>query len=186
MMAGYKILRTMEASEAPVYVVVKSFAASMGAVITALADRSFAFPNAIILHHQMWTFSYGNVTEMEEQLEMMREWWSRLATPVAKKMGVSLDEFVDRMYDNSSAGDWEEFADAAKKIKWVDEVVNEIREESETKNPEIYPEKRSPLWPFLPGAREEEVDEEGKPFVRLPRLSPFDFYFIYNPDKYYR
>ena len=52
-MAGYKILKAMEGSAAPVYVVVKSFAASMAANIATQSKKSFAYPNAIILHHQI-------------------------------------------------------------------------------------------------------------------------------------
>ena len=32
----------------------------------------------------------------------------------------------------------------------------------------------------------EEVDPTGKPFSYLPRLTPKDVYFLYNPDNYYR
>ena len=52
-MSGYKILRAMEGSEAPIWVVVKQYAASMAATIATLADHSAAYPNAIILHHQL-------------------------------------------------------------------------------------------------------------------------------------
>jgi ATP-dependent Clp protease protease subunit len=52
-MAGYRILKAMEGSDAPIHVVVKSFAASMAACITTLAEESYAYPNAIILHHQI-------------------------------------------------------------------------------------------------------------------------------------
>ena len=38
-MAGYRILKAMEASDAPVHVVVKSHAASMAACITTLAEQ---------------------------------------------------------------------------------------------------------------------------------------------------
>jgi len=32
----------------------------------------------------------------------------------------------------------------------------------------------------------EKTDEKGARYMSLPRLEPFDFYFIYNPDRYYR
>jgi ATP-dependent Clp protease protease subunit len=183
-MAGYRILKAMEASKAPVYVVVKSFAASMAAGITTLAKKSFAYPNAIILHHQMSTVNWGNMTQIKEQYEKAREWERRILEPVAKKMGISTDAFRKKMYENSSDGDWEEFADKAVRLNWVDHVVDRIEETGFVKNPD-YPQA-------APGARmstpalEERVDETGRRYVVLPRLEPFDFYFIYNPDKYYR
>lgn len=192
--AGYKILKTMSGSRAPVYVVVKSFAASMAAGITTLATRSFAYPNAIILHHQLLTGGYGNLTEQREQVRDLEEWWKRLAAPVAAKMGISLDEFIKRMYQNRSTGNWEEFADHARKLKWVDEVVDVIHEESYIKNPDA--PSSLPSLPSLPGVpirraaqpedQVEETDANGRTFVRLPRLSPVDFYYLYNPDHYYR
>src|SRR5439155_12788338 len=127
-MAGYKILKAMEGSEAPVYVVVKSFAASMAACLTTLAKKSFAYPNAVILHHQMSAFSGGNLTQQQEWIKEMEEWWRRLADPVAAKMGIGREEFVKQMYAHSSGGDWNEFADNAKKLKWVDQIVDEIEE----------------------------------------------------------
>lgn len=189
--AGYKILKTMSGSRAPVYVVVKAFAASMAAGITTLAARSFAYPNAVILHHQLLNGRYGNLTEQRENVRDMEEGWKRLAAPVATKMGVSLDEFIKRMYLHRSTGDWREFADQARKLHWVDEVVEVIHEDSYIKNPDA----PAPLlgFPSTPLRRvaqsddlQEETDPSGRAFVRLPRLSPVDFYYLYNPDNYYR
>ena len=182
-MAGYKILKAMEGSPAPVYVVVKSFAASMAAGITTLAKRSFAYPNAVILHHQILTGAFGNLTQQREQLKDLEEWWRRLATPVAKKMGVSLDEFIKEMYKNRSTGDWEEFGDAARKLNWVDEIVQTVREESYIKNPdaEAPPTPKPGVFMF-----EEKIDPQGKRYVLLPRLDPVDCYYLFNPDQYYR
>ncbi len=135
-MAGYKILKAMNGSAAPVYVVVKSFAASMAAGITTLSKRSFAYPNAIILHHQIAGGIGGDLTQARENLKEMEEWWKRLAAPVAAKMGISLDEFIKRMYQNRSTGDWLEFGDGARNVKWVDEIAETVREESYDKNPD--------------------------------------------------
>jgi len=125
---GYRIVTAMQNSKAPVHVVVKQYAASMAAVITTLAEESYAYPNAIILHHQMSSGMRGNLTQQKEQLEEGYEWAKRLADPVAEKMGVSYDEFVELMYKNNSDGDWAEFADKARKLKWVNHVIEEIRE----------------------------------------------------------
>ncbi len=188
-MAGYKILKAMEGSPAPVYVVVKSFAASMAAGITTLSKRSFAYPNAIMLHHQILSGSFGNLTEQKENLKELEEWWKRLAAPVAAKMGISLDEFIKRMYQNRSTGDWREFGDGARKLKWVDEIAETVREESYDKNPDAPsapggspPHARLDSQPVL----QESTDANGHRYVLLPRLNPVDCYYLYNPDNYYR
>ena len=98
-MAGYRILKSMEGSEAPVYVVVKSFAASMAATITTLAEKSFVYPNAVILHHQIsqsFMFSSMNLTEQKENVDDLMRWWNRLAGPIAEKMGITPDQFIER------------------------------------------------------------------------------------------
>ena len=188
-MAGYRILKAMQGSPAPVYVVVKSFAASMAAGITTLSKRSFAYPNAIMLHHQILSGSFGNLTEQKENLKDLEEWWKRLAAPIAAKMGISLDEFIKRMYQNRSTGDWQEFGDNARKIKWVDEIVQSVQEESYDKNPD---EPSAPGAPPAPKRMhsqptlEERVDAAGRRYVLLPRLEPVDCYYLYNPDNYYR
>ena len=188
-MAGFKILKAMAGSPAPVYVVVKSYAASMAAGITTLSKRSFAYPNAILLHHQILTGSFGNLTEQKENLKELEEWWKRLAAPVAAKMGISLDEFIKRMYQNRSTGNWPEFGDGARKVKWVDEIAETIQEESYDKNPD------APSAPGGPPPRaqldsqptlKESVDAAGHRYVLLPRLDPVDCYYLYNPDNYYR
>jgi len=180
-MQGYRIVKAIKASKAPVHVVVKSFAASMAAVITTLAPHSYAYPNAVILHHQMSTMVWGNMTNIKEQLELAKEWYKRLAEPVAQKMGVSQEKMVKLMYEHNSEGNWEEFADNAKKLKWVDNIVDDVRETGVVKEPN----GEAPVFKWFFNSKE-EVDPKGERYVTLPRLDPFDFYYIYNPDHYYR
>lgn len=182
-MEGQIIIKAMLASPAPVYVVVKAFAASMAAVITTLAKHSFAYPNAVILHHQMSTLNWGNMTQLKEQFKLARKWEKRLMLPVARKMGISIKKFVRIMYKHNSKGDWQEFADRAKKLNWVNNVLKGIRETGVVSKPadSFKADKKKRRI-----RRREVSDSQGRRFIRLPRLSPFDYYFIYNPDNYYR
>ena len=186
-MAGYRILKAMESSDAPVHVVVKSFAASMAAGIATLAKESYAYPNAVILHHQISSLAFGqlNLTQQRELHEESQRWWVRLGTPIAQKMGISAEEFIKRMYERSSSGDWTEFATEAQKLKWVNHIVQGIDETSVIKDPDAPSSPSAPATP-KPAALVEEIDANGKPFAWLPRLDPKDVYFIYNPDGYYR
>jgi len=91
----------MDSSEAPVYVVVKSFAASMAANIATQAKKSFTYPNAVILHHQILQAQYGNLTQQRESVKYMEQWWHRLAEAGREKMGVTLDEFIRKCTSTS-------------------------------------------------------------------------------------
>ncbi len=182
-MAGYKILKSMESSTAPVYVVVKSFAASMAAAIATLAPRSFAYPNAVILHHQISSGLIGNLTEQREGLKTLEQWWQRLAAPIATKMGITTEDFVKQMYAHTTSGDWKEFADEAVKLKWIDTVVGRCHETAWRKNPDT---ESSTATIAKAQASAQKVDAKGKPYQVLPRLNPVDCYYLHNPDAYYR
>jgi ATP-dependent Clp protease protease subunit len=184
-MSGYRILKAMEGSKAPVYVVLKSYAASMAATMVTLAKKSFAYPNAVMLHHQIsstFMFTSMNLTQQKEHYAEMEKWWERLAAPIAKKMGITTEELIKEMYKKSSDGDWSEFASDAKKLKWVDHIVERIEETSLLKDPDS--EKKVSKLPKVIIA--EGKDGKGRPVVYLPRLSPKDMYFLYNPDGYYQ
>lgn len=185
-MEGAKILKAMHTSPAPVYVVVKSFAASMAAVLATLAKRSFAYPNVLFVHHQIWAFTFGgNPVQQQESLDMTKEWARRLMQPVAEKMGITLEEFVKQMYQHNSEGNWSEFADKAKELKWVDTVVDEIREVSFDKKPNDS-EDEADILKRLIFSSEEKVDKQGVRYMELPHLGPLDVYYLYNPNNYYR
>ncbi|MGD1979453.1 MAG: ATP-dependent Clp protease proteolytic subunit [Akkermansiaceae bacterium] len=188
-MAGYRILKAMEGSEAPVYVVVKSFAASMAATITTLAEKSFVYPNAIILHHQIsqsFMFSSMNLTEQKENVEDLKKWWARLADPIAEKMGITSDEFIEMMYQKTVSGDWTEFGDDAVKLKWADHVVNRVHETSLLKNPDAKKAIVTTRSAAIENGLTPAVDENGNPYMILPRKNPKDVYMMHNPDGFYR
>jgi ATP-dependent Clp protease protease subunit len=187
-MEGYRILKAMASSEAPIHVLVKSFAASMSAVITSLADQSYAYDNAIILHHQLSGVKYGNVAEQKKSLELFQEWGRRLHEPVAKKMGISLDSFYKKMYEHDPMGNWEEFADKAQKLRWVNHIVDRVQEESFNENPntESYLAKKKTEQMNFAIWNGKNIDEKGKAKAQmsLPKLDAFDFYFIHNNEQY--
>jgi ATP-dependent Clp protease protease subunit len=185
--AGFQILKAMESSKAPVYVVVKGYAASMAAVITTLAKRSYCYDNTIILHHQMSTLILGNMGSLKDQLKFADQWYDRLATPVAKKMGLSLKDFTKQMYAHNADADWQEFGTAAQKLKWVDNIVEKIVEtgivEIRHEATEDAPVRRR----IISGDCVMKEDEKGTPYMLLPVLdNPFDFWWLYDKRGFYR
>ena len=190
--AGYQIQKAMAASKAPVHVVVKGFAASMTAVICTLAERSYCYPNTILLHHQASNVVRGTMTVLKEQIDFTNQWFERLATPVAKKMGLSLQDFVKQMYSNDSTGDWTAFGDKAKELKWVDNVIERIEETAVLDllpvpvAPTAMPIPQPPTRTEISGVTS-RVDDKGRPYFELPALAnPFDAWWLYDPQGLYR
>jgi ATP-dependent Clp protease protease subunit len=199
---GFQIVQAIKRSKAQVHVVVKRMAASMAAIIATLADHSYCYPDALILHHQASAYLGGTGRDMEDQMRQFKEISHRLIGAVAKKLRMSEKEFVDQMYKNRSSGDWELFGDEAVDQGWVEHVATTIREEGVRTMPKGM--RSSPTRFLIAGEKapanaqsngyleryevqlKEELDAEGKRHVRLPRLSPLDAYLLYNPDGYYR
>ncbi|MDM8558263.1 ATP-dependent Clp protease proteolytic subunit [Candidatus Parabeggiatoa sp. HSG14] len=181
---GARILQIMQNSQAPVYVVVKSLAASMGAIIATLGNRSFAYPNALIIYHEVSQEFYGsmNTTEMKGISRITKEWSKRVLEPVAKKMGITLAQFIQKMYEHNPQGDWIEFATEAQKLGWVDVVILGIHEASFLTNPSEEEldelEENDEIGALL---KKEDVYSST---AKLPRLRYGDFYYLYNSENH--
>lgn len=184
-MEGFRIIKTMKSIQAPVYVVVRERAASMAAAITTLADRSFAYPDAIILYHEIQASMGGSLKENESQLEMVKKWWKRLASPIADKMNMTIENFRNRMYEEDPNGNWQEFATEAKELNWVGNIITEIQDVGVREEPDDTPP--SPTIFFLETSSNKiKKDDQGNRYRKLPPLRPFDFYFMYDPNNNYR
>ena len=78
-------------------------------------------------------------------------------------MGISTEEFIKKMYGKASTGDWSEFGDKATQLKWVDFIVDDIRETAQVKHPDLSP-KPTPTFTMLP-LRGAEASAAGTPEV---------------------
>jgi ATP-dependent Clp protease protease subunit len=175
-MSGYQILQAMESSKAPVYVVVKGYAASMAAIITTMAERSFVYPQTIVLHHQASTNLQGNATELAEQLKWVKVWCERIFVKVSQKMDLTVDEFVKRMYGAVSTGDWKVLGTEAQRLKWVTDVTDRMSEDSVN---------TIAVAPELAELKREGMGDRPSSTVRqtiLPTPNPFDVWWVYDPS----
>jgi len=168
-MSGYQILQAMESSQAPVYVVVKGYAASMAAIITTMAKRSYVYPQTVVLHHQASTSLSGNQTQLEQQLKWSKIWCERIFVKVANKMGITVDEFVAKMYAAVSTGDWKVLGTEAVKLKWVTNVCERMNEEGVNTTPAV---------PALAEMKPDGLNGT----TALNPLTPFDIWWIYDPS----
>lgn len=186
-MAGYRILNAMKSSKAPVFVVVRQYAASMAALTTTSAVRSFVYPGTIILHHQMSTGFQGNMRGLRESMTFADDLFERIFRPVYTKIGYKDSKtFVEDMYKNFNSGDWLAFGDEAKRMHWVTDTVTQIRETSVRENTPGDEVGRTGGNFFSQGA-ELKHDENGKAYYRLPALlAPGDAWDLYDPQGVFR
>ena len=68
-----------------------------------------------------------NTSEAAHEAKKHKQWNDRMLKLVANKMGISVKQFVKKMYQNSPNGDWTVFADEAKKLRWIDNIIKGIR-----------------------------------------------------------
>ena len=129
------------------------------------------------------------MTVLKEQIDFTNRWFERFGTPVAKKMGLTLPEFVKQMYANDSTGDWQAFGEKAHELKWIDQVVERIEETAildllppvSNNTPAIHP----PMSEISGVAT--KTDEKGRIYFELPPLSnPFDAWWLYDPQGLFR
>ena len=60
-----------------------------------MAQYSYVYPDALILHHQISSRSAGTLVQQREQLTELEEWWRRLAGPIIKKLKIKTLSRVD-------------------------------------------------------------------------------------------
>ena len=128
------LINKMLRSESPVFVVVKKFAYSAAAVITTCAVNSFIYKEADMMHHQTQTIFHNkqvNPTKLKEHSDLMKYYSRIYSDKMCSKLGVTLEEFIKKMYKNSCDGEgWFLMGEAAKKEKWVNNVIKSCRDTS--------------------------------------------------------
>lgn len=130
-LGGELILRTIENSKAKVYIVVKTFCASMCAIITStFAENAYVMNNAMILHHEISSGVQGNISLQKENINYLEYWQKQMLGPIAKRRGQTVDEFVASLYKLSRTGDATLFAPDALKEKWILHIINNVEDGS--------------------------------------------------------
>lgn len=104
-MAGLEILANIENSRAPVYTIIKSFAASMAAVI-ATRTNSYMYKDANILHHEMWCGTIGSSSWHKEQMQFLDNLTKRTDGPMLQKINGRL---MRRAFESDSESDTESY-----------------------------------------------------------------------------
>jgi ATP-dependent Clp protease protease subunit len=181
-LSGLRILKAMQGSRAPVYVVVKQFAASMAAITATMAERCYVYPNTIILHHQASTGMHGTKTDLEQSMTFFRDLYERIFKPVYTKVGYKdAKSFEKDMYARFTSGDWAAFGDEATKLKWVTHTVDRMEESGVLTRPTLGSNAYG--LPFYAQGTVEKRDENGRAYFELPALtSQYDAWILTDPE----
>ncbi len=185
--AGLLVENAIKASTAPVYVVVKGAAGGVGSYIVTTAERSFAYENAMIRQNEAFAQfnDRSNAMYMREDMQLIEYWVKTLGTPIAEKMGKTLEEYKELLYAKNSLGNWSENAVEAQKLGWVGKVVSRVEESSIVmlEVPQIgkvNPSKSNPKTKLEP-------DKKSRSTTTLPLLrDPSDCWWIYDPNGVYK
>ena len=84
-------------------------------------------------------------------------------------MGITVDEFVAKMYAAVSTGDWKVLGTEAVKLKWVTNVCERMNEEGVNTTPAV---------PALAEMKPDGLNGT----TALNPLTPFDIWWIYDPS----
>lgn len=165
---GEKIIRGIQTSKAKIYIVVKSFAASMAAVIAStFPENSYFLKNALILHHEISNGVQGNFSQHKDNVKMLTKWQEKLFAPIAARKGMTVEAFIKTLYEIKRDGDANLFAEEAVKEKWIFNTIDGIDDGS-------FSEK--PVSGGIPGLLFGDDDQVDRTFSE-------DFYFMYSKVK---
>jgi ATP-dependent protease ClpP protease subunit len=96
---GSAIFNLLRQSEATVEVEVIGMAASMASIIMMAGDTVRVAANATVMIHSPMSFSFGNATEKEKEIEILKTIESSMLPLYAEKTGLSESEFSARFFD---------------------------------------------------------------------------------------
>jgi ATP-dependent Clp protease protease subunit len=116
------------------------------------------------------------MTQLHAQLDWSAIWCGRINVEVAKRLGITLDEFVKQMYAATVTGDWKILGDEAVRRHWVTDVVEKIAEDSVD---ELSAAPRPAPVQII------RANSAGKKQIVLPILQPGDAWMIYDPENIY-
>lgn len=118
------MMNILESLEIPVVTVCEGYAMSAGAALLTCGDKGyrFAHPDATIMIHQMSTFLYGGMNEIENDVEQSKLLQDRLLNKMAKNIGKKSGYFQG-VFKKAAYQDIFMTAEEAKTMG----IVNELR-----------------------------------------------------------
>lgn len=107
---GASIYNTIYGSEKKVITYNDGLAASMAAVILLAGDEIHAFPNSLLMVHNVSSLAIGNAKDLEEEVKFMKKMDKSLGKSIEERLDISAEEvaekylnYQDNWYDSDEA-----------------------------------------------------------------------------------
>lgn len=93
---GSMVINAIESSKVPVNTICHSLCASMAAMIHQYGAKRYMFDRSIIMFHQASAGTQGSIGQMNAMLGLLTRYIARIESDVAKRQGLSLQEYQQR------------------------------------------------------------------------------------------
>lgn len=116
----FGLLSVMDSSDTPIHTIVTGTAMSCGFMMAIHGHKRFAYRNATLMYHQVSSYSYGKLREMEEDLVETQRLQKRIMGMTVKRTGISLATLEENFRIKK---DWFMEAEEALTLRVIDEIV---------------------------------------------------------------
>lgn len=121
---GFALVDTILASETPIYTVNMGMWASMAFYIGIAGHKRFTLPNAIFLMHQGSFVSYGQTSQVFDQVDFQRNYERKVIMPHV--LGHS--NMTQKQYTEHAKREFYMLPAEARKWNFVDKIIKNINE----------------------------------------------------------
>ena len=97
--SGMAIFNALKTSKADITVYVDGVAASIAAIIALCGKPLYMAPYAKLMLHNVTAGTYGNVKQMEQTLQLMKQLHADLSNMTAAKLNITPEEVERRFFD---------------------------------------------------------------------------------------
>lgn len=133
--SGMAIFNALKTSKADITVYVDGVAASIAAIIALCGKPLYMAPYAKLMLHNVTAGTYGNVKQMEQTLQLMKQLHVDLSNMIATKLNITPEEVERRFFDG--VDHWLT-AQEALQMKLIDGIYETDAEDAPKAGEDVY------------------------------------------------
>ena len=133
--SGMAIFNALKTSKADITVYVDGVAASIAAIIALCGKPLYMAPYAKLMLHNVTAGTYGNVKQMEQTLQLMKQLHVDLSNMIAAKLNITAEDVERRFFDG--VDHWLT-AQEALQMKLIDGIYETDAEDAPKAGEDVY------------------------------------------------